>query len=79
MYAESMGGATTRSTPKASKIDERELTRLRKQDYWLQITRAKLVMDLVFVCTLETQGIEQQFANDTQLMIYFASSVQESR
>ncbi|KAJ3487172.1 hypothetical protein NLJ89_g11739 [Agrocybe chaxingu] len=44
-----MSGATAKSRPKASKIDERELARLRKQDYWLQVTRAKLVMDLIFV------------------------------
>jgi len=44
-----MTGATAKSKPKSSKIDEKELSRLRKQDYWLQITRAKLVMDLIFV------------------------------
>jgi hypothetical protein len=49
-YSESMTGATAKSKPKASKIDENELARLRRQDYWLQIVRAKLVMDLVFVC-----------------------------
>jgi len=31
-------------------VDEKELARLQKQDYWLQITRAKLLMDLIFVC-----------------------------
>jgi len=49
MYTESMAGATAKSTPKASKIDEKEQARLHRQDYWLQITRAKLVMDLIFV------------------------------
>ncbi|CAA7259531.1 unnamed protein product [Cyclocybe aegerita] len=49
LYTESMSGATAKSRPKASKIDEKELARLRKQDYWLQVTRAKLVMDLIFV------------------------------
>jgi len=49
MYSESMAGATAKSTPNASKIDEKELTRLQKQDYWLYISRAKLVMDLIFV------------------------------
>ncbi|KAG2158835.1 uncharacterized protein EDB93DRAFT_1075635 [Suillus bovinus] len=48
-YKESLAGATSKSQPKASKIDERELTRLEKQNYWLQISRAKLVMDLIFV------------------------------
>jgi len=50
LYAESMSGATAKSKPKATKIDEKELTRLRNQDYWLQITRTKLLMDLIFVC-----------------------------
>lgn len=50
LYKESMSGATAKSKPTTSKIDEKELSRLQKQDYWLQITRAKLVMDLIFVC-----------------------------
>lgn len=45
-----MTGATAKSKPKDTKLDEKELSRLQKQDYWLQITRAKLVMDLIFVC-----------------------------
>jgi len=49
LYSESMTGATAKSKPKDTKIDERELSRLRKQDYWLQITRTKFVMDLIFV------------------------------
>jgi hypothetical protein len=49
LYTESMSGATAKSKPTTSKIDEKELTRLRKQDYWLQMTRAKLAMDLIFV------------------------------
>ncbi|GLB33638.1 putative peroxisomal biogenesis factor 11 (PEX11) [Lyophyllum shimeji] len=49
LYAESMTGATAKSRPKDTQIDERELSRLRKQDYWLQITRAKYIMDLIFV------------------------------
>lgn len=48
-YKESLSGATSKSQPKASKIDERELTRLQKKNYWLQASRAKLVMDLIFV------------------------------
>ncbi|PPQ65219.1 hypothetical protein CVT26_000196 [Gymnopilus dilepis] len=49
LYSESMTGATAKSKPKASKIDEKELSRLRTQDYWLQVTRTKLLMDLIFV------------------------------
>ena len=43
-------GASTKSNPSANKIDETELERLRKQDYWLVVTRNKLLLDLVFVC-----------------------------
>jgi hypothetical protein len=50
MYNESMSGASAKSKPQASKLDEKELSRLQKQDYWLQVTRAKLAMDLIFVC-----------------------------
>ncbi|TRM68255.1 hypothetical protein BD626DRAFT_395734 [Schizophyllum amplum] len=49
LYAESMSGTTARSLPRASKHDERELGRLDKRDYWLTITRTKLLMDLIFV------------------------------
>lgn len=50
MYNESMTGASAKSKPKVSKHDERELSRLQRQDYWLQVTRGKLAMDLIFVC-----------------------------
>jgi len=50
LYTESMTlGATTKSNPSANKIDETELERLRKQDYWLVVTRNKLLLDLIFV------------------------------
>ncbi|KAF9452055.1 hypothetical protein P691DRAFT_661841 [Macrolepiota fuliginosa MF-IS2] len=49
LYDESLTGATAKSKPKSTKIDEKELARLQKQDYWLQISRAKLFMDLIFV------------------------------
>ncbi|KAJ7507582.1 hypothetical protein B0H11DRAFT_130965 [Mycena galericulata] len=49
VYAESMAAATAKSKPATSKRDEKELARLQKQDYWLQVTRAKLAMDLIFV------------------------------
>ncbi len=50
LYKESMTGTTAKSKPRASKIDERELSRLQKKDFWLLVTRTKLIMDLVFVC-----------------------------
>ena len=49
-YTESMSGATAKSAPRNTKIDEQELEKLARQDYWLQIQRAKLLMDLIFVC-----------------------------
>lgn len=50
MFNESMAnGASAKSKPKVSKFDEKELSRLQRQDYWLQVTRAKLAMDLIFV------------------------------
>ena len=45
-----MGGTTAKSNPAANKLDEKELARLQRQDRWIQITRLKLVMDLIFVC-----------------------------
>jgi hypothetical protein len=50
LYSESMTGATAKSKPRTSKLDDKELSRLKKQDYWSQVTRAKLLMDLIFVC-----------------------------
>ena len=50
LYAESMSGATAKSAPRNTKIDDRELKLLQKQAYWLQVQRTKLVMDLIFVC-----------------------------
>lgn len=49
LYADSMTGATAKSNPAASKTDGKELARLQRQDYWIQITRLKLLMDLIFV------------------------------
>ncbi|KAJ6509972.1 hypothetical protein C8R47DRAFT_964396 [Mycena vitilis] len=49
LYSESMTAATSKSKPASSKQDDKELSRLQKQDYWLQVTRAKLAMDLIFV------------------------------
>ncbi|KAK7470828.1 hypothetical protein VKT23_002245 [Stygiomarasmius scandens] len=48
MYDESMTGATSKSKGKLSKLDEKELVRLQRRDYWLQISRTKLLMDLIF-------------------------------
>jgi hypothetical protein len=52
-YAESMTGATAKSKPRSSKVDEQELARLRRESFWLQVGRAKLVMDLIFVCAFD--------------------------
>ena len=45
-----MLGATAKSNPTASKLDEKELARLQRQDHWIVLSRWKLLMDLVFVC-----------------------------
>ncbi|KAI0285026.1 hypothetical protein BGY98DRAFT_910241 [Russula aff. rugulosa BPL654] len=49
LYKESMTGATAKSTPRRTKVDDRELKLLQKQAYWLQVQRTKLIMDLIFV------------------------------
>ncbi|KAF8485014.1 hypothetical protein DFH94DRAFT_623970 [Russula ochroleuca] len=49
LYTESMAGATAKSTPRRTKVDDRELKLLQKQAYWLQVQRTKLIMDLIFV------------------------------
>ncbi|KAH9062090.1 hypothetical protein EDB87DRAFT_1559985 [Lactarius vividus] len=49
LYTESMAGATAKSAPRNTKIDDRELKLLRRQAYWLQVQRTKLIMDLIFV------------------------------
>ncbi|TFK93890.1 hypothetical protein K466DRAFT_477813 [Polyporus arcularius HHB13444] len=49
LYSESMSGATTKSNPAGSRLDAKELARLQRQDYWIQMTRLKLLMDLIFV------------------------------
>ena len=45
LYRESVSKAGTRT-----KEDEKELEQLEEDEYWLGMTRAKLVMDLIFVC-----------------------------
>ncbi|KAF8665546.1 hypothetical protein AX16_000007 [Volvariella volvacea WC 439] len=49
VYSQSMTGMTEKSKSRASKVDEKELAKLQKRDFWLQVTRAKLLMDLIFV------------------------------
>jgi hypothetical protein len=55
-------GASTKSNPSANKIDETELERLRKQDYWLVVTRNKLLLDLVFVCKFSGAKLSDRVA-----------------
>lgn len=50
LYNESMTGVTAKSKGKSTEKDEKELARLQNKDLWLQISRAKLMMDLIFVC-----------------------------
>ncbi|KAI0080763.1 hypothetical protein K474DRAFT_1637265 [Panus rudis PR-1116 ss-1] len=49
LYSESMTGATAKSNPSANKVDHKELERLQRQDYWIQVQRLKLCMDLIYV------------------------------
>ncbi|KAL5488151.1 hypothetical protein ACEPAI_6259 [Sanghuangporus weigelae] len=49
LYNDSMTGATEKSKSTASKADEKELEKLRRQDFWLLIQRTKLLLDLLFV------------------------------
>ncbi|KAL5508352.1 hypothetical protein ACEPAH_5971 [Sanghuangporus vaninii] len=49
LYNDSMTGATEKSKSTASKADEKELEKLRRQDFWLRIQRTKLLLDLLFV------------------------------
>ncbi|KAL5527286.1 hypothetical protein ACEPAG_6077 [Sanghuangporus baumii] len=49
LYNDSMTGATEKSKSTASKVDEKELEKLRRQDFWLLIQRTKLLLDLLFV------------------------------
>ncbi|TCD71321.1 hypothetical protein EIP91_011092 [Steccherinum ochraceum] len=49
LYNESMAGTTSKSNPTNDKLDRKDLTRLQRQDYWIQISRWKLIMDLIFV------------------------------
>jgi hypothetical protein len=51
-----VAGATGKSIP-GRKVDDRELQRLQEKDYWLQITRAKLLMDLIFVCQCHVYSV----------------------
>ena len=59
-------------------MDETELKRLQRQDYWLSITRAKLVMDLIFVCELMSIRLAEGILTYVQVTIFLTSSVQEN-
>jgi hypothetical protein len=65
-----MTGATAKSNPRATKADERELKRLQRQDYWLRIARAKLLMDLIFVCAFISIQLAEGILTCEQLMIF---------
>ena len=78
LYTESMAGATAKSNPRAAKMDETELKRLQRQDYWLNITRAKLVMDLIFVCELMSIRLVEGVLTYMQVTNFLISSVQEN-
>jgi len=77
MFNESMAnGASAKSKPAVSKLDERELSRLSRQDYWLQVTRAKLLMDLIFV-SYEVFGLKRG-RNSVKTLAGLASAILSS-
>ncbi|THH05125.1 hypothetical protein EW145_g5029 [Phellinidium pouzarii] len=49
LYVDSMSGTTASSKSTTSKVVERELEKLHRQDFWLRIQRTKLLLDLLFV------------------------------
>lgn len=52
MYQDEMGSgdiANLKISSGGKKLDEKEVKRLNRKDYWLQVTRAKLICDLIFV------------------------------
>ncbi|EJD01047.1 uncharacterized protein FOMMEDRAFT_21505 [Fomitiporia mediterranea MF3/22] len=49
LYSDSISGATEKSKSSASRVAEKELEKLRRQDFWLRIQRTKLLLDLLFV------------------------------
>jgi hypothetical protein len=49
LYNESMATPSAGTTT-GQATDEVELTKLRRQQYWSQVQRTKLLMDLIFVC-----------------------------
>ncbi|KIL00364.1 hypothetical protein PAXRUDRAFT_821736 [Paxillus rubicundulus Ve08.2h10] len=75
-YKESLEGATSKSRPKATKLDEKELARLRRQSYWLHASRAKLIMDLIFV-SYEVLRLKR-WKNTVQSLTGFAAAVLSS-
>jgi hypothetical protein len=73
MYAETMSNGTIKTKPSTKKSDERELSRLRQKDYWLQVSRAKLIMDLIFVC--ESFLVEKSHAQKIDDFFFFLFSI----
>jgi hypothetical protein len=49
LYNESMATPSAGTTT-GQATDEVELTKMRRQQYWSQVQRLKLLMDLIFVC-----------------------------
>lgn len=64
LYTESMTGATAKSNPTANRLDGKELSRLQRQDYWIMMSRWKLLMDLIFVCEFTVGGLRLRFDAD---------------
>ena len=58
-----------------------ELDKLQKQDFWLKVQRAKLIMDLIFVCQSVSSSCSETRANSPffqQPMIYSNSNMPQT-
>jgi hypothetical protein len=53
-----MNAAATGKSVPSRKYEDKELQRLQTKDYWLQLARSKLLLDLLFVCTLSILFIQ---------------------
>jgi hypothetical protein len=53
---------------------ERELEKLKRQYYWLQISRAKLLMDLIFVCESRYFGMGYHMLNASSVRVFQIST-----
>jgi hypothetical protein len=69
-------GQTPESPSKEA--DESGLKQLREQLYWIRVTRAKLLMDLIFVCESTSSARQTRVSNvSVKLFLALISSAGE--